>query len=255
MRRSLTERYASVGFPEARISWVRVVTAFLVIVVFIAITYMLGGWLWDMHERFEDVAHSNLRGVVRQVAHEAVRHCLRNLTTSGDQPTTCTWDTGDSTQFDVRELSFRITVNTITLHITESIPLGRYLYCTARQSTCHMWILYVVNWWFGSRHSILFGVVMFALIAVVCMFIYPQFGLLWTTMWSTCKRIQDQESMKARLLAKPPLEPSVALPSQESLNALPPDSYVRLRTPIRDAELRLIEQSKLAANGQRSLYP
>jgi hypothetical protein len=126
--------------------------------------------IWDVHVQFEETEMENGKVAIRQAVNTAIERCLSTVRTEADGKLGCTFDYGD---LDYISLTFNVTTQKIASDLSRSMPFQSVLQCNIPKKECHTIILFLVGWWFGSRHSILFGIVLSAFMVFVCIFIFP----------------------------------------------------------------------------------
>lgn len=138
--------------------------------IFLLILWILASKVWDIHVQFEETEMENGKVAINQAVNLAIDRCLSTVRTSESGKLECKYDYGD---LDYISLTFNVTIQKVAVGISRSVPFSNSLQCHNPKGECHTIILFLVGWWFGSRHSILFCIVLFVVILFVCLFMYP----------------------------------------------------------------------------------
>jgi len=120
--------------------------------------------------QFEETEMENGKVAIKQAVNTAVDRCLSNVRTTESGKLECKYDYGD---LDYVSLTFNVTIQKVATGISRCIPFSGSLQCHNPKGECHTIILFLVGWWFGSRHSILFSIVFFGVVLFVCFVMYP----------------------------------------------------------------------------------
>lgn len=148
----------------------RLLASSFVCSVFLFILWYIASKVWDVHVDFEETEMENGMIAIKQAVNTAVDRCLTTVRTAENGKLGCTYDYGD---LDYISLTFNVTTQKISADLSRSLPFSSSLQCHNPKGGCHTLVLFLVGWWFGSRHSILFMIVLFMVILFVCLFMYP----------------------------------------------------------------------------------
>lgn len=138
--------------------------------VFLYLFWIAASRIWDIHVQFEETEMENGKEAIRQAVNISVERCLSTARTSDSGKLQCNIEYGD---LDYISLTFNVTIQKVAVGISRGIPFSKALQCHNTKGECHTIVLFLVGWWFGSRHSILFCIVLFAFVVFVCIFMYP----------------------------------------------------------------------------------
>lgn len=138
--------------------------------IFLFVSWLLASKIWDVHVQFEETEMENGKFAIKQAVTTAIDRCLTTFRSTDDGKISCDYDYGD---LDYISLTFNVTTQRVAVDLSRSMPFSSSLQCNNPKGSCHTLVLFMVGWWFGSRHSILFVIVMLAVVLYVCLFMYP----------------------------------------------------------------------------------
>lgn len=138
--------------------------------IFLFVLWLLASKIWDVHVQFEETEMENGKFAIKQAVTTAIDRCLTTFRSTDDGKISCDYDYGD---LDYISLTFNVTTQRVAADLSRSMPFSTSMQCNNPKGSCHTLVLFLVGWWFGSRHSILFVIVMLAVVLYVCIFMYP----------------------------------------------------------------------------------